>query len=336
MSPPECHASRITGIGSAFPEDRVGNDEVCEKIDSNDEWIRDRTGIAERRISRRGDPTEVNSSLGLKAALRALRMSGKKPADVDCILYATCTPDTIIPATGCWLQLKLGAKRAWAVDLNAACSGFVFGLSHADCHIRSGHVRTALVVGSEVTSAFVDWEDRNSCILFGDGAGAAVLERCATDSPSRILSTHLGSDGSLWDLFHLPAGGSALEVTPEVHAQKLDKMKMKGNEIFKVAVKTLADYAVMALDANGVKVEDVDWLVPHQANQRIIEAVARRLGFPMSKVVVNLDRFGNTSAATVPTALDEAVRDGRIQPGNLVLFAVFGAGLTFGSALLRW
>ncbi len=336
MSPPMSHASRITGIGSAFPETRVGNDEICAKIDSNDAWIRDRTGIVERRISRRGDPTEVNSSLGLTAARRALQMAGKEPADLDCILYATCTPDTIIPSTGCWLQLKLGAKRAWAVDLNAACSGFVFALSQADSQIRSGNVGTALVVGSEVTSAFVDWDDRNSCILFGDGAGAAVLERCAADSPSRILSTHLGSDGNLWDLFHLQAGGSALEVTPEAHAQKLDKMQMKGNEIFKVAVKTLADYAALALETNGVTIADVDWLVPHQANLRIVEAVAKRLGFPMDKVVINLDRFGNTSAATVPTALDEAVRDGRIQQGDLVLFAVFGAGLTFGSALLRW
>jgi 3-oxoacyl-[acyl-carrier-protein] synthase-3 len=312
------------------------NEDISKFLDTNDEWIRERTGIRERRISDIKNPSEHNSSLGLRAALQAMEMAGKKPEDIDQILYATCTPDTLIPSTACWLQQKLGAKRAWAVDLNAACSGFVYSLSVADQFVKSGHSKTTLVIGAEVTSQFVNWEDRGSCILFGDGAGAAIVERTSNDSPHRIFSSHLGSDGGLWDLFYLPAGGSNQEVTEEVRARGDHKMKMKGKEIFKVAVKTLADYAVQALEANNVKLEEVDWVVPHQANLRIIEATAKRLDFPMDRVLVNVDRYGNTSAATVPTAFDEAIRDGRIKPGHLVLMTVFGAGLTYGSVLLRF
>lgn len=328
--------ARITGTGSAFPAKRVTNDDLSKMIDTNDAWIRERTGIAERRVSEPGNPDEHNSSLGLAAALKAMEMAGKKPDDIDCILYATCTPDTLIPSTACWLQKKLGANRAWAVDLNAACSGFVFALSMAHQHIKTGHVKTALVIGVDVTSAFVDWTDRGSCILFGDGAGAAIVEQVPANSPHRILSSHLQSDGRLWDLFYMPAGGSNLHVTPDVIERHDDKMKMKGKEIFKVAVKTLADYAEIALKANDLSLEDLSWVVPHQANLRIIESVAKRLGVSMEKVIVNIDRFGNTSAGTVPTAFDEAVRDGRVKPGDLVLFDVFGAGLTYGSLLLRW
>ena len=329
-------ASKITGTGSAFPEKRLTNDDLTKRIDTTDEWIRQRTGIAERRISNPENPADQNSSLGLLAASRALEMAGKTPQDIDQILYATCTPDTLIPSTACWLQKKLGATNAWAMDVNAACSGFVFGLATADQFIRSGQVKTSLVIGGDVLSAFTNWEDRSSCILFGDGAGAAVVERVSAESPHRILSSHLKSDGNLWELFHIPAGGSNLEVTAERHAQHLDKMQMKGKEIFKVAVKTLSDFAVAALEANRFTIADLDWVIPHQANLRIIEAVAKRLNLPMEKVLVNVDRFGNTSSATVPTALDEAVRDGRIKPGHLVLLDVFGAGLTYGSLLMRW
>ena len=329
-------AARMTGIGSAFPAKSMTNAEICQRIDSSDEWIRERTGIATRRVSDVTNKAEQNSGLGYQAALKAMEMAGKKPEDIDGILYATCTPDTLIPSTACWLQDRLRTKNAWAVDLNAACSGFVFGTSIANSQIQTGMAKTILVVGTDVVTAFLNWEDRNSCILFGDGSGAAIIERCDINEPRRILSTHLGSDGSLWELFFMPAGGSNMEVTPEVHAQKLDKMQMKGKEIFKVAVRTLADYAVKALEANNVKLEEVDWMIPHQANLRIIEAVAKRLDFPMEKVLVNIDRFGNTSAATVPTAFDEAVRDGRIKPGQLILMDVFGAGLTYGSILMRW
>ena len=330
-------ASKITGTGSAFPENRVTNDDLAKRgLETNDEWIRERTGIRERRISRPGFEGEHNSSLGLRAATRALEMAGKRPEDIDQILYATCTPDTLIPSTACWLQKKLGAKKAWAMDVNGACSGFVFGVGTADQFIRSGATRTALVVGGDVLSTFTNWEDRGSCILFGDGAGAVVIEQTAADSPNRVLSSHMGSDGELWDFFHVVAGGSNQEVTAEMRAAKLDKMQMKGREIFKSAVRTLSEYAVAAIEANGLRAADIDWIVPHQANLRIIEAVAKRLDFPMSKVLLNIERYGNTSSATVPTAFDEAVRDGRIKKGQLVILDAFGAGLTYGSVILRW
>jgi 3-oxoacyl-[acyl-carrier-protein] synthase-3 len=329
-------SSRITGTGSGFPERRLTNEELSRTIETNDEWIRERTGISERRISVPEKPSELNSSLGLAAALKALEMAGKRPEDIDQILYATCTPDTLLPSTACWLQKKLGARNAWALDLNAACSGFVYALATADQFIKSGQIKTALVVGGDTLSAFTNWDDRGSCILFGDGAGAAIVERAPAGSEHRILSSHLRTDGDLWELFHIPAGGSAMETTPERFALKQHKMHMKGREIFKEAVRTLAEYAVEALEANGLRPSDLDWLVPHQANLRIIEAVAKRLDFPMSKVLVNIHKYGNTSSATVPTAFDEAVRDGRIKSGQTVLLDVFGAGLTYGSLILRW
>ncbi len=333
---PLFYASRITGTGSAFPERRLTNNDLAQTIETNDEWIRERTGICERRISDLTQTSERNSSLGFLASQRALEMAGKTPEDIDAIFYGTCSPDTLVPSTACWLQMKLGAKKAWAVDLNAACSSFVFGLSMADQYIRTGQIKTALVVGSEVLSSIINWQDRSTSILFGDGGGAVVVERTPAESPRRILSSHLKSDGQLWELFYIQAGGSNQPVTPEIAGKNLDKMMMKGKEIFKVAVKSLADYAIEAIEANGLKIQDVDWMIPHQANLRIIEAVARRLDFPMERVLVNIDRYGNTSSATVPTALDEAVRDGRIQPGHTLLFDVFGAGLTYGSLLLRW
>lgn len=263
-------------------------------------------------------------------------MAGKTPDQIDQILYATVTPDTIIPSSACWLQKKLGAHRAWAMDLNAACSGFIFALATADQFIRSGQVKTSLIIGADVLSSVTNWSDRGSCILFGDGAGAAIVERTDSEAPHRILSSHLGSDGNLWEHFHVPAGGSNLEVTPDAYSKNLHKMHMKGKEIFKSAVRTLSDYALLAIESNQLKPEDIDWIIPHQANLRIIEAVAKRLDFPMSKVLVNIDRFGNTSSATVPTALDEAIRDGRIKKGQTLLLDVFGAGLTYGSVLVRW
>ena len=282
------------------------------------------------------NPDEHNSSLGVAAARKALDMAGRTPADVDQIIYATCTPDTLIPSTACWLQHKIDAPRAWAMDINAACSGFVYGLATADKFIQSGQTRTALVVGAEVLNPFINWEDRGSCILFGDGAGAAVVERTAADAPARILSSHLLSDGNLWELLYIPAGGSSMEVTPDRFSENLHKVRMNGKEIFKVAVRTLAEFALRSLAESGYTVDDLDWFIPHQANYRIIEAVAKRIDCPLEKVIVNVDRCGNTSAATIPTALDEAVRDGRIQPGHLVLLDSFGAGLTYGAILMRW
>ena len=335
------YATTIIGTGRAFPEGRVTNDQIVDRLEkdhisTNDQWIRERTGIQERRFSDLANPDEHNSSMGVAAARKALDMAGRTPGDIDQIIYATCTPDTLIPSTACWLQHKIGAPQAWAMDINAACSGFVYGLATADQFIRSGQTRTALVVGAEVLNPFINWQDRGSCILFGDGAGAAVVERCAPDAPARILSSHLLSDGNLWELLYIPAGGSSMEVTPGRFSKNLHKMRMTGKEIFKVAVRTLAEFANRSLESNGFTMADVDWFIPHQANFRIIEAVAKRLKCPMEKVVVNVDRYGNTSAATIPTALDEAVRDGRIKKGQLILLDSFGAGLTYGAILMRW
>jgi 3-oxoacyl-[acyl-carrier-protein] synthase-3 len=330
------YTARITGMGSGHPRTRVTNHDLAKKIETSDKWIVERTGIRERRLSVAGDPSEYNSSLGFLAATRALEMAGKRAEDIDQIIYTTCTPDTLIPSAACWLQKKLGAVNAWGMDLNGACSGFIYGMATAEKFIKCGESKTVLVIGADVLSTFTNWEDRSSCILFGDGAGAAIVEQAPAHSNQRILSTHLASDGRFWDLFQMEAGGSSLEVTPEVIERRLHKMRMKGREIFKAAVRTLADYAMIALEANGMRISDLDWFIPHQANLRIIEAVAKRLDIPMNRVLLNIERFGNTSSATVPTVMDEAIRDGRIQPGHIILMDVFGAGLTYGSILLRW
>jgi 3-oxoacyl-[acyl-carrier-protein] synthase-3 len=334
-------AARITGTGSAFPLKRVTNDNLAQKIgklgiQTNDRWIQERTGIRERRMSATENASEHNSSLGAVAAQKALVMAEKNPEDIDQIIYATCTPDTLIPSTACWLQKKIGAKNAWAMDINAACSGFIYGITMAEQFVRGGQTKTSLVVGAEVLSPFLNWHDRTSCILFGDGAGAAVIEQVPAKSKRRILSSYLSSNGYLSELFHIPAGGSNLEVTPARYALNLHKMHMSGREIFKVAVRALTECALRTLEKKQMKTVDLDWFVPHQANLRIIEAVANRLAFPMEKVLINLDRYGNTSAATIPTALDGAIRDGRIKKGHTVLMDAFGAGLTYGAILMRW
>ena len=333
-------AAKIIGTGSAFPERRMTNDQVAEELtkfglETSDEWIRERTGIGERRISEPGNEAELNSSLGARAARKALEMAGRHPEDIDQIIYATCSPDRSLPATACWLQKKIGAHRAWVMDINAACSGFIYGVVTAEQFIRSGHSRTVLVLGAEVLSHFINWQDRTVCILFGDGAGAAVLEQVSVRSRRRILASHLSSDGNLSELLWVPAGGSALEVTPERYAQNLHKIHMSGREIFKVAVRTLTECALRALEQARLPAVKLDWFVPHQANLRIIEAVANRVGISMDQVIINLDRYGNTSAATIPTALDEAIRDGRIQKGQTVLTDAFGAGLTSGAMVFR-
>ncbi len=336
MKKPMLYSSRITGTGSVFPKRVMTNDDIAKIVDTNDEWIRERSGIRERRIAEPGNPEETNSAMSARAALKALEMAGKKPEEVDLILYATCSPDTLVPSASSYLQHLIGAKNAGVVDMNAACSGFLYALTTADMFIRAGQKKCVLVIGAEVLSAFVNWKDRGSCILFGDGAGAVVVEQTEFENPSRIYSSHLGADGQFTDLIICPAGGSKIPVTTEVLEQDAHKITLKGREVFKVAVKTLADYAVEALEANDFTIEDLDWFVPHQANLRIIEAVANRLDFPMEKTLVNIDRYGNTSAATIPTMLDEAVRDGRIKKGDLLVLDVFGAGLTYGSVCVRW
>ncbi len=276
-SPSSPYASRITGTGSAFPARRVTNDEIAKNLakigeETSDEWIRERTGIVERRISEAGSPQETNSALCVRAAQQALAMAGKKPEDIDLIIVGTCSPDTLIPSTACWIQAKLGAKNAWGFDLNAACSGFVYSLASADQFVRSGHARTVLVLGADVLHPYVDWTDRSTCILFGDAAGAVIIEQTSPTNPTRILSSHLLSDGTLAGLFHMPAGGSAMPLTPDIIKAGQHRMKMKGKEVFKEATLTLAKFAEKALAANGLKISDLNWMIPHQANLRIIES----------------------------------------------------------------
>jgi 3-oxoacyl-[acyl-carrier-protein] synthase-3 len=329
-------AARISGTGMAFPKKIMTNADMKNIIDTDDEWIQERTGIKMRRISEPGNEMETNSGLGYSASLQALEMAKKRPEDIDQIIYATCTPDTFIPSTACWLQMKLGAKNAWGVDINAACSGFLYGVAMADHAIRAGNVKTALVVGVDVLSSITDWSDRSSCILFGDGAGAAVIERTTADSPHKILYTHLGSDGSLWELLYVEAGGSKLPVTPEVYEKGLHKMKMKGKDVYKYATQEMTKLAIKALEENQMTMNDIDWFIAHQANLRIIEAVVKRVGVSMDKVLINIDRYANTSSGTIPSVLDENVRNGKIKPGHVIMLDAFGAGVTSGTVLLRW
>jgi 3-oxoacyl-[acyl-carrier-protein] synthase-3 len=334
-------AAKITGTGSAFPSHRITNSDLSNHlaslgVDTDDKWIRERTGIRERRYADLTKGMRPNASLAAEAALQALEMADRSAKDIDQIILATCTPDVLVSSAACWVQQKIGANRAWAMDINAACSGFVYGLVTAGQFISTGQSRTVLVVGSEVIHPYLNWEDRGSCILFGDGAGAAIVEQVSANSDHRILSWHLGSDGSYWDLLYVPPfhqGGSSFSNSTCCNDSK---MVMNGREIFKVAVRVLTDFATLALRSNGFTVEDVDWFIPHQANQRILEAVAQRLGLPTQKMLINVDRYGNTSAATIPTVLDEAVRDGRIQKGQLLLLDAFGAGFTYGAMLIRW
>jgi 3-oxoacyl-[acyl-carrier-protein] synthase III len=322
--------ARITGTGSYAPAKVLTNADLERMVATSDEWIAERTGIRERRIAA---PGEACSDLAVKAAERALVAAGVRAEDLDLILLATCTGDYPLPATACLIQHRLGATRAAACDISAACCGFVYALSVADAYVRTG-MRRILVIGSEVMSAITDWTDRNTCILFGDGAGAAVVS--ASEGDPGVLSTHLRSDGALWDLIAVPGGGSRLPPSEKVLAEKMNCVKMKGNETFKVAVRMLEEIARETLAANKLRVEDLDLYVPHQANVRILNAVAARLGLPLEKMMLNLDRYGNTSAASIPIALDEAVRQGRITDGSLVMLGAFGAGLTWASALIRW
>lgn len=322
--------ARITGTGSYVPERVVTNAQLEQMVATSDQWITERTGIRARRVAA---PGEACSDLGIEAAERALKAAGIAASDVDLILVATCTGDQPLPATACLIQHRLGAMRAAACDLSAACCGFVYALGVATAYIRTG-TRHVLVIGSEVMSSITDWTDRNTCILFGDGAGAAVVS--ATEEGGGVLSTQLCADGAMWDYIHVPGGGTRRPPSDEVLADRAQFIKMRGNETFKVAVRTLEEMARETLAANGYSVADVDLYVPHQANIRIIKAVADRLGLPDEKVFLNMDRYGNTSAASIPIALDEAVRDGRIRSGSLVMLGAFGAGLTWASALIRW
>jgi len=323
--------ARITGTGSYAPRKVITNHDLEKLVDTSDEWITERTGIRERRIAEKGQTT---SDLAYEASRKALKAAGLGADEVDLILVATMTPDMILPSMGCVLQEKLGAKKAAAFDIYAACSGFIYGMSIASAFIKADVYKNILLVGAEVLSRFTDWEDRTTCILFGDGAGAAVIQRHA--GKRGILSTHLHSDGSLGDLIQVPAGGSLHPASHDTIRKRMHFIKMKGNETFKAAVRALEGVVQEALEHNKVNPEEIDWIVPHQANLRIIQAMAQRLNMPMEKVVLNLPKYGNTSAASIPIALDEAVRHGRIKDNHLLLFEAFGGGLTWASALVRW
>ncbi len=319
---------RISGTGSYLPERVMTNAELEERVATSDAWIRERTGIRERRIAA---DHQTTGDLACVAAQRALTASGTDPADIDLIVVGTCTPDRVFPSTACLIQTRLGiAPGAVAFDLSAACSGFVYGLDIANRFIATGGAKRALVIGAETMSRIVDWTDRGTCVLFGDGAGAVVLE--ASETPG-ILSTHLHADGTCAELLHTPWG---ISQGYDALGERSGKVHMRGNEVFKVAVRTLGRIVEETLEANGLKTGDVDWLIPHQANIRIIQATARALELPMEQVVVTVGEQGNTSAASIPLALDTAVRDGRIQRGETLLLEAFGGGFTWGSALIRY
>ncbi|MBI3394142.1 MAG: ketoacyl-ACP synthase III [Nitrospirae bacterium] len=332
--------SRIIGTGSYVPARVLTNHDLEKLVDTTDAWITERTGIKERRIA---GPDETTSELALRAARLALGAAHVKPREIDLVLVATATPDMFFPATACLVQDRLGARTGPAFDISAACSGFIYGLSVADQYIKTGAARTVLLIGAELFSRIVDWTDRSTCVLFGDGAGAVVLR--ADSAKHGLLSVHLHADGSQWELLNVPSVGSIVgggpptaldQVRSAKTAPRPQTIRMKGNETFRVAVRTLEQAAREALEANQLDASDIALLIPHQANMRIIQATAKRLGLPMSRVFVNLDRYGNTSAASIPIALDEAVREHRLSEGEIVLFEAFGGGLTWGSAVVRW
>jgi len=319
--------ARITGTGGYLPERVMTNAELEQMVDTTDEWIRERSGIKRRHIAAEGEKT---SDMGLAAARKALTAAGIEASEIDLIIVATTTPDKVFPSTACIIQRQLGISNVPAFDVHAACSGFIYALDVATRFITTGGASNALVIGSETYSRILDWTDRTTCVLFGDGAGAVVLR---SSNEAGVISTHIHSDGEYEELLHVPAGISS---GYENIRQEAAFIQMKGNEVFRKAVGTLGSIARETLEGNNIRQEDIAWLVPHQANLRIITAAAKKLGLPMERVIVTVDEHANTSSASIPLALDVAVRDGRIKTGDLLLFEAFGAGFTWGSALVRY
>lgn len=318
--------SRVIGTGGYLPEKILTNDQISETVDTSDSWIYERTGIKSRRIA---NPNETASSMAEIAARQAIEAAQIDPEEIDLIIVATGTPDRVYPSTGCLVQQRLSIKNCVSFDIQAACSGSIFALSVADQYIKSGAAKKVLVIGTEICSRMIDWTDRTTCILFGDGAGAILL---AASDETGILSTHIHSDGEYEDLLYCPNP----QATTEQNKHELGFISMRGNEVFKIAVNTLGRIVDETLDANNLDKSDIDWLVPHQANIRIIAATAKKLKMPMEQVVITLENQGNTSSASVLLAFNEAVRDGRIKRGQVVLLEAFGAGFTWGSALIRY
>jgi 3-oxoacyl-[acyl-carrier-protein] synthase III len=327
--------ARIIGCGSYLPHRILTNSELATTLDTSDEWIVGRTGIRQRHIAAAG---ELTSDLGVQACSRALDRAGIAPADIDILIVGTSTGDDTFPATATRIQAKMGFSRAFALDVQAVCAGFVFALSVADSFIKAGQAKTAVVVGAETYSRILDWTDRGTCVLFGDGAGAVVLSAGTGDGVKPgdsgwgqapgILSTHLHSDGRLRDILYVDGGVSSTGT--------VGQLRMAGKEVFRHAVANLAAVAQEAVAANGLTIQDIDWVVPHQANIRILEGISRKLGLPQDRIVITVDHHANTSAASIPLALDEAVSDGRIKHGDLVLFEAIGGGMAWGAALVRW
>jgi len=323
---------RIAGTGSYVPERVLTNRELEQMVDTSDEWITSRTGIKERRIAR---DDEYTSHLASEAGRRALEQAGVDAADIDLIIVATITPDTLTPATACYVQQQLGSLTAVAFDISAACSGFLYALELARHSVGAGAFRNALIIGAEKLSAFVDWSDRNTCVLFGDGAGAAVIVP-SNNGGGRILSSQLGTDGAQAKLLSIPGGGSACPISEKNAAERFATLSMQGREVFKHAVTAMKKASLDGIEAAGLTSKDIKLLIPHQANLRIIDAIVERLEVSRDDVLINLDRYGNTSAAAVAIALDEAHRGGRMERGDNILLVAFGAGLTWASAVIEW
>ncbi|WP_293658137.1 beta-ketoacyl-ACP synthase III [Anaeromicrobium sp.] len=321
----------ILGLGSYVPEKIVTNDHIAKMVDTSHDWIVSRTGIEERRVASEDQSTSDISAI---AAKRALEDANLNPEDIDLIILATLTPDMLIPSTACLVQSKIGAKNAAAFDLEAGCSGFVYGLTVARQFIATGMYKKVLVIGAEILSRMVDWEDRNTCILFGDGAGAAVVG--PVEDGKGILSMTMGANGDGGKFLLIPAGGATQPASEQTIADRLHYIRMDGSEVFKFAVRTMGRASIEVIEKAGYKVEDIDFLVPHQANTRIINSAAKKLKLSDDKVYVNLNKYGNMSAASVPVALDEAVKLGKIKKDDLVVLVGFGAGLTWGSCLIKW
>lgn len=320
----------IIGIGSYLPEKILTNAELEKMVETSDEWITTRTGIKERRIAK---DTEATSDLAIHAAKRALKKANISAQDLDAIIVATITPDMFFPSTACFVQKKIGAKNSAAFDISAACSGFIYGLTIAKSFINSNMYKTVMVIGAEKLSSITDWTDRNICILLGDGAGAVILRK--TNSTSDILSTYLGADGNYSDLLMMPGGGSRNPTTHKTIDNRLHYMKMEGNKTFKIAVRMMADAAKKAIERASITCDDVKLIIPHQANIRIVGAVAKQLDMPMDKVFLNLQKYGNTSAATTPIALEEAIYEGKVKKGEIVVLVAFGGGLTWGATAIK-
>jgi 3-oxoacyl-[acyl-carrier-protein] synthase III len=321
----------IIATGSYVPERILTNQELEKIVDTTDEWIRVRTGIRERRIAA---DDEATSDMATKAALAAMSQADVKAIEIDLIIVATVTPDMFFPATACWVQKKLGAVRAACFDISAACSGFLYAMEIAQQFISTHVYNTILIVGADKLSSIVNWSDRNTCVLFGDGAGAAILRN--RGASHGVVATHMGSDGEFAEILFMPGGGSRYPITAENIGQKLNTIKMQGKETYKQAVTAMSNAADRALEAANLKYDDIACVIPHQANMRIIEAIAHRMSLPIEKFYVNLEKYGNTSAAAVAIALDEAHRAGRFKIGDYILLVVFGGGLTWASSVIQW